>query len=79
MSQCDYISVTSDYKNIVNKEFYKYDIRFIIVGIDFYTLCGSVYCYQVQTKRFLNGKFKGLYLNNLFENEFLSLLEELKK
>lgn len=78
MSLCDYIDVTSDYANIVNKEFHKYGIRFIIVGIDFYTLSGLAYCYQVQTKQFKNGKFRGLYLNNLFQNEFLSLLEDLK-
>lgn len=78
MSFCDWISVTSDYKDIVGKEFNKYGIRFIIVGIDFYTLCGAAYCYQVQTKQFKKGKWRFLYLNNLFEDEFLSLLSELR-
>lgn len=79
MSLCDRISVTSDYIDVVRIEFNKYGIRFYIVGITLYSFAGLIYCYQVQTKQFHKGKWQeGLYLNNLFENEFLSLLSDLR-
>ena len=81
MSRCVRIDVTSDYEDIINKDFNEFGIRFIIVGIDLYSLGGSLsYCFQVQTKQFHKGKWQdGLYLNNLFENQFLSLLLLLRK
>lgn len=80
MSICELSSNIMGYEDIKNFKFNISGVKFIIVGIDLYSLNNKAYCYQVQTIQFneKGQKKDALFLNNLFPNDFFSMLESFR-